>query len=91
MTVTEALDHELEEMPSRARASTAAAQARAMALILDDPRVSGAQKALCNRELRETMAALRALAPPKRDKDPVDELTERRSARLSASAGSARP
>ena len=71
-------------MPEPARNSTSAAQALVMATILDASRVSAAQKSLCNKELRETMAGLRALAAARPESDGIDELAAERDRRRSA-------
>jgi hypothetical protein len=84
VSVVEALERELEAMPEFVREGTAAAQARVMAAVLDEPKVSAAQKSLCNKELRETMAGLRALAPAKREADGIDRLKDEVAAKRAA-------
>jgi hypothetical protein len=65
--------------------SSLAATALALAASLDDPDVSATAKANCSRELRDTFAALRALAPVERSADALDELKRRRQRRRKAS------
>jgi len=79
--VSEALDDDLEGMPEAVRNSTLAAGARVAAKILDDePGARDAASLL--KELRGTMAELRAMADAApEESDPIDELNRRRAAR----------
>lgn len=69
------------------RDSVLAATALALAAEIDDPENSATSKSLCARALNETMAELRELAPPKQDKDRLDEVTRKRDERRHRSAG----
>jgi hypothetical protein len=69
-----------------------AAQALELARLLDDSDNSATSKSMANKELRETMAEIRALRPPREAPDGVTDLAARRAERLAgiaASAGSA--
>jgi hypothetical protein len=66
--------------------SPLAAQARALAAEMDNSRNGGTSKALISKELRETLAALRALAPPKIEEDEVELARKRRADRLARGA-----
>jgi hypothetical protein len=94
VTVEERTQRDLERLPEQIRESAEAGAALALAAGLDDDRFSLTSRAMATKELRETMAALRALAPPDEEGDDVDDLTvrrERRRARLAAAADSSRP
>jgi F420-0:gamma-glutamyl ligase len=73
VSVAESVERELEALGDAAADTVLAATARVLAGQLDR-RVSWA----IAKELRETMAALRALAPPKKEADRSDDLAERR-------------
>jgi N-acetylmuramoyl-L-alanine amidase len=73
VSVVEALEAELKTLGDGAADTVLAATARVLAEKLDS-RVSWA----IAKELRETMAALHAMAPPKREADRSDDLAERR-------------
>jgi hypothetical protein len=66
-----------------------AAQALELARLLDDPGNSATSKSMANKELRETMAEIRALSPPKEAPDGVTDINERRAMRLAGIAASA--
>jgi hypothetical protein len=66
-----------------------AAQALEMARQLDDPDNSATSKSMTNKELRETMAEIRALKPPKEAPDGVTDLAARRVERLARVAAAA--
>lgn len=78
MSVRDAVERELGDFGPM-KDSTLAAVALALAAQIDGPG-SSTSKAMVAKELRETMAALRALAPPKKEPDVVDDLAERRRA-----------
>ncbi len=73
------------ELVSDATQATAAALARE----IDDPDNSATSKATCARALGETMDRLRALVPaePPSETDPLDDLSDRRAARLAGRSG----
>ena len=80
MSVVEAMNRDLAEMPKSVSDSVLAATALALAEQLDGDN-SATSKSMCAKALLDTMSALRALAPPKRVKDDVDQLAEKRRAR----------
>ena len=87
MSVVEAVGRDLERMGDEVSESALAATALALAAELDDADNSATSKSMCARALNETMAVLRELAPPKAERDRIDEVTRKREARRrSASA-----
>jgi hypothetical protein len=88
MSVVDAVNRDLERLGDGADLSALAATALALAAVIDSPG-SPTSKAMVAKELRETLAALRALAPPKKEADRGDELAERRrAARVARGAAS---
>jgi hypothetical protein len=83
VTVSKALLADLDGMPEAVRNSTLAAGARVAAGILDsEPGARDAASLL--KELRATMAELRAMADAApAEEDPIDELSRRKAARQS--------
>ena len=84
MTVVEAVARDLENLAKHAPGldeSAEAATALALARELDS-RNSATSKSMCARALNETMDKLRAMAPPAKEGDGLDELEARRAARL---------
>jgi hypothetical protein len=81
MPVFDAVTAELERMGARAAESVEASVALALAEKLDR-RVTWADA----KELRETMVALRALLPPVKQEDGVDEIAKRRAQRVSGAS-----
>ena len=63
-----------------------AAAAIALAYQIDNPFNSATSKSMCARELRETMAKLRELAPVGEEPDGIDQLAGRRANRRSPAA-----
>lgn len=59
-----------------------AASALALAGLIDDPKNSATSKAQCQKALLDTLDRLRELAPPKVERDRVDEIAKRREQRL---------
>jgi hypothetical protein len=84
VSVVAALQRELEGMPRMVAEGALAAQALVMAAQLDDPEVSATAKSMCSKDLRETMAALRAVAPAKRETDGIDRLRDEVAAKRAA-------
>ena len=87
VSVVEAAERDLAELEERKPgiSSTAlAASLMALAHGLDDPRPSLAMKALAQEKFARTWNDLQALAPVKREVTPLDEIRERREARLAA-------
>lgn len=79
-----AVKRELADFESRApglAGGAIAASALAMAGLIDSDRNSATSKSMCHRALMEALDRLRALAPPERQKDGLDELADRRSDR----------
>lgn len=85
--VIDAIDGELAALRSRApdlADSAVAAGARSLAYEMEHPYNSATSKAMCMREMRESMGELRRLAPAEREKDDLDDLAARRDRRLAA-------
>ena len=68
-----------------------AAQALELARLLDDPENSATSKSMTNKELRETMAEIRASRPQQEVPDGVTDIGSKRSKRLAAASRSSRP
>jgi hypothetical protein len=88
-TVLAAVERDLKEFAKRDKAladSTLAASARALAAELDDPENSATSKSMCARVLLDTLDRLRELLPEQEEKDRLDELSSRRTARLARRA-----
>jgi hypothetical protein len=83
-SVFESTERELEQLG--VAGSALAAVALAMAEQIDGPG-SATSKSMCAKVLADVLRELRALAPPKRQEDRVDEIAKRRQDRLSAAAG----
>jgi hypothetical protein len=82
--VVDAVEKELETLAKRnpeIASSAVAASAVALAYEIQNPYNSATSKSMCARELRETMAKLRELAPEAEGKDDLDELSARRASR----------
>lgn len=89
VSVLESTERMLEELGKRApgvAASPEAALALELAAQLDDQSNSATSKGMNSKEFRETMAALRAMAPAKQDNDRVDEVNRKRRQRRRRSA-----
>jgi len=83
-TVIDATEAELATLAKRnpeIEGSALAASAVALAYEIQNPYNSATSKSMCARELRETMAKLRELAPEAEREDGIDELGNRREAR----------
>jgi hypothetical protein len=65
-----------------------AASALAMAQSIDGPD-SSTSRSMCSRELRDTLSAIRELAPKQRERTKRDELSARRANRLEGGAKAA--
>lgn len=87
MSVTEAVERDLAAMPSGVADSGLAAVALALAAELDAPKNSATSKSMCAGQLRDALRDLRALAPPKRERDELDDLRIRHASRRSGVAG----
>jgi hypothetical protein len=84
VSVAESVERELGTLGDGAAETVLAATARVLAEQLDR-RVSWA----IAKELRETMAALHAMAPPKREQDSLDEIAAARDKRRATARGAA--
>jgi hypothetical protein len=89
VSVVAAVERELEPLPSVLREGALAAAAVALAEILDDGHNSATSRSMVAKELRETLSCLRALAPPKREQDTVDEIAAAREKRRASAGGAA--
>lgn len=81
VTVVEALERDVQalgKLPAGSESLVASAFALAVEL---DVKNSATSKSMCARALNETMAQLRAMAPPAQVADRLDDLTERRAKR----------
>lgn len=84
-SVVEALGRELDALRRRApdvADSSLAASALKLAERIDDPHNSATSVSMCQRAYAETFERLMALAPADDDHDQLDELTQRRAARI---------
>jgi hypothetical protein len=88
VSVAAAVEREVELLPDVLREGALAAAALALARVIDAPG-SATSKAMVAKELRETLAALRALAPPKREQDTLDEIAAAREKRRASVRGAA--
>ena len=82
MSVVGSVERELEELGSDgALAATALAMAREI-----DGENSATSKSMCAKVLMDVLGQIRALAPPKKQEDRVDEIAKRREKRVARSA-----
>lgn len=81
MSVTEAVERDIDALGEKAKGSGFAATALALAGALDGDN-SATSKSMCAKALIDVMRELRTLAPPKRQEDKVDEIAKRRQRRL---------
>lgn len=82
-TVCEAVRAELDDLERRKSglgSGALAAAALALAASVDRPDSTTSQ-AMCSKELRDTLAALHAMAPAEELRDDLDDLAARRAAR----------
>ena len=89
MTVEERTVRDLARLPADLRDSAEAGAALVLARGLDDDGFSLTSRAMAVKELRETMAALRELAPPAQEADGLDDLAARREQRRAGFAATA--
>jgi hypothetical protein len=87
VSVVEAVLREVGALGGGLEDSALAATAEALAQAIDAPG-SATSKAMVAKELRETLAALRDLAPPKIEEDEVDRARRRRDERLARQSAS---
>jgi hypothetical protein len=69
VTVESAVERDIKFLGPKAAESALAATALALAREMDSPKNGGTSKSMIAKALNETMAELRALAPPKREDD----------------------
>jgi hypothetical protein len=91
MGAVEAVERDLARLGGDLADSAEAAGALEMARQLDDPSNSATSKSMCQKALMDAMEKLRALAPPRKESDGVDDLATRRAERRAAAATVARP
>lgn len=84
--VVDAIQRDLDAMPSGLSVSALAATALALGFELEHPYNSATSKSMCAKTLIESLDRLRALAPAEREADDLDDLAARRTARLGGSA-----
>jgi hypothetical protein len=87
VSVAEAVRSELNGFPDDLAQSALAATALAMAELVDDRSHSATSRSMCAGKLMDALEQLRALAPPKQERDDVDDLKARRAERRARSAG----
>lgn len=84
-SLVEAVERDLKALAKRDAAlarSALAMSALALAYEIEHPYNSATSKASCAGELRDALNRLRELAPEDEEKDGIDDLTARRTARL---------
>lgn len=87
MTVVKAVRADLDGMGERAKASTLAETALALARELDKPRNSATSKSMCAKAMIDVLRELRTLAPPRVEADGVTDINAERRARRARVAG----
>jgi hypothetical protein len=88
-TVAAAVDRDLAQIAKLDKAlaeSALAASAQALAREIDDPDNSATSKSMCARALLDALAQLREQLPEPDEKDKLDELSARRTARIAGRA-----
>lgn len=89
VAVLDAVERDLAVFAKRSKgidASTLAETARALAAELDDPSNSATSKSMCARALLDVLDQLKALLPPEKEGDALDDLSSRRAARIAGRA-----
>jgi hypothetical protein len=89
VSVVESVESFLAGLGGQVEDDPLAAAALALAEILDDSDNSATSRSMVAKELRETLACLRALAPPKREQDTLDEIAAAREKRRASAGGAA--
>lgn len=85
LSVASAVENDLGDIAARDPAlaqSALAASALVLARALDDKRNSATSKSMCAKALIDTLDRLRELAPPAKEADRLDDLSDRRAKRL---------
>jgi hypothetical protein len=85
-TVLEAVERDLRKLPTDLAKSALAASALALAREMDNRGNSATSKSMCSRSLLDTLDRLRELTPPSEENDALDELRNRRAARIAGAA-----
>lgn len=88
VSVSEALERDLEAFPDGVAESTLAAQARAVAFRLDHEDTPSYAVGGLSKELRDILDQLREQSPPLRASDPIDDIASARAKRRRRSAPS---
>lgn len=90
--VVDAIARDIEPMPGTLSSSAIAAVALALGREIEHPYNSATSKSMCAGRITEIMGELRALCPPERKADSIDDLAAARDARRAAvAAGLAAP
>lgn len=84
MSVVAGVSREISKLPVDLQESGLAAIALAMAERIDGGRGSPSE---CGKVVIEALSQLRALAPPKRERDGIDEIGVKRAARRAGAGG----
>ena len=85
MSVVGGVELNLADLASRSSSLAVSALAQSaleLARQMDDPGNSATSKSMCAKALMETLERLYSMAPPKMEQDGVDDLSDRRAARL---------
>lgn len=85
--MVDAISQELGKMPDAISGSVLAALSLSMGFEIAHPYNSATSKSMCAKSLMEAWDKLRALAPPKRERDELDDLRTRHASRRSGVAG----
>lgn len=88
MSVVEAVQRDLDALGPDVAKSTLGATALALARELDAEN-SATSKSMCAKSMVDVLREVRSLAPPKREKDGLDDLNVRRHARRARSTAAA--
>ena len=86
MTVVQSTQAEIAALGGGLEGSALAATALAMAAEIDGAN-SATSKSMCAKVLMDALKELRALAPPRKQEDAVDEIRRRRERRIARAAG----
>jgi hypothetical protein len=89
MSVYESVERDLKNLGLAAQKSTLGATALALAAELDDSETSATAKSMCAKSMVDVFREIRALTPPKKERDGLDDLSARREARRSGRAAAA--
>ncbi len=87
--VVDAVTRDLAALPENLRTSGLATVALALARELEHPHNSATSKSMCAGRIVDIMGVMRALAPPERKADSIDEIAARRDAQRRAGGAGA--